>query len=285
MRNVRPLIAPCILLCALSAPAAQAQQRPLTPAPQPSVAAETGSDLKAIKRQLAAMQKLVNGLRAELKAEAAARESLQATVETLRKEMQTTSTSVRALQANTVLDLNGYVTFDNSSGYPTVLFNGINVQVVNGTGATQSVNGLGNLILGYNRARSTDPVCSLGYFITQVECVAHGGVWARSHKSGSHNLVGGDFNAYSSWGGMVFGLENAITAPYASVGGGAGNLALGDLSMIAGGSMNAASGMYATVNGGLSNAASGAFATVGGGSARNAAEPYRWSAGALTQDR
>jgi hypothetical protein len=49
--------------------------------------------------------------------------------------------------------------------------------------------------------------------------------------------------------------------------------------------MNAASGMYATVNGGLSNAASGAFATVGGGSARNAAEPYRWSAGALTQDR
>jgi hypothetical protein len=292
MRNDGSIVAPLLLLAALSALPAQAQQpRPLTPAPQPGTstaaapAANAGGDLKAIKRQLAAMQKLVNGLRAELKSEATARAGLEAAVASLRTQVQAANDAVRALRANSVLDLNGYVSFDNSSGYPTVLFNGINVQVVNGTGATQSVNGLGNVILGYNRPRSTEPLCSLGYFNTQVECVAHGGVWARSHKSGSHNLVGGDYNAYSSWGGLVFGLENAIAAPYAAIGGGAGNVALGDLSAVAGGSMNAASGMYAVVNGGLSNAASGAFASVGGGSARQASDPYRWAAGALTQDR
>jgi hypothetical protein len=292
MRTARPVVAPILLLATL---AAHAQQpRPLTPAPQAappaaapqaSAAADASSDAKAIKRQIAALQKLVNGLRAELKAEASARAGLEATVTSLRKEVQAANDAVRALRANSVLDLNGYVSFDNSSGYPTVLFNGINVQVVNGTGATQSVNGLGNLILGYNRPRSTEPVCSLGYFNTQVECTAHGGTWARSHKSGSHNLVGGDYNAYSSWGGAVFGLENAITAPYAAIGGGAGNQALGDLSSVAGGSMNAATGMYATVNGGLSNAASGAFASVGGGTARQATDPYHWAAGALKQDR
>jgi hypothetical protein len=191
---------------------------------------------------------------------------------------------VRALQANSILDLNGYITFDNSSGYPTVLFNGINVQIVNGTGATQTVNGLGNLIIGYNRPRSTGAVCSLGFLPTEAECIARGGLWARSHKSGSHNLVGGDFNAYSSWGGAVLGLENAITAPYATVGGGAGNRALGDLSAIGGGSLNTASGMYGMVNGGLSNTASGAFATVGGGNARSATEPHDWTAGGFTQD-
>jgi hypothetical protein len=287
MRNGHPIISPVVLLVALCVPGvAPAQQpRPLIPAPQPSVATDAGSDLKAVKRQLAAMQKLVNGLRADLKAEAGARESMQASIASLRKEVQAAYDTLRVLQANSVLDLNGYVSFDNSSGYPTVLFNGINVQVVNGTGATQSVNGLGNLILGYNRPRSTDPVCSVGYLNTQAECTARGGVWARSHKSGSHNLVGGDFNAYSSWGGVVLGLENAIAAPYAAIGGGAGNLALGDLSTITGGSMNSASAMYATVNGGLGNAATAAFATVAGGNARQANDPYDWTAGALTQDR
>jgi hypothetical protein len=230
------------------------------------------------------MQKLVNGLRSQLTAEAAARETMQGTIETLRKEVQAANGGVRALQANSILDLNGYITFDNSSGYPTVLFNGINVQIVNGTGATQNTNGLGNLILGYNRPRSTPPVCSLGFFATEAECLARGGVWARSHKSGSHNLVAGDFNAYSSWGGAIFGLENAITAPYATVVGGAGNSALGDLSTVGGGSLNTASGMYGSVNGGLSNTASGAFSTVGGGNTRAATGSHGWTAGDLKQD-
>jgi len=286
MRITRTMIPLAGLLAGLSAAPLQAQQnRPLSAAPQPGATADAGGEMKAMKRQLAAMQKLVNGLRSQLAAEASARESMQARLEALRKEVDTANAGVRAVQANSILDLNGYISLDISSGYPTVLLNGVNLQVVNGTGATQSINGLGNLILGYNRPRSTEPVCSLGYFNGQAECTARGGVWARNHKSGSHNLVGGDFNGYSSWGGVVFGLENAVTGPYATVLGGAGNRALGDLSAVGGGSLNTASGMYASVNGGLSNNATGAFASVSGGNARSAADSHDWSGGALTQDR
>jgi hypothetical protein len=271
-----------LLVCLAAAPVAHAQQqRPASPAPAP----DPGAELKALKRQVAAMQKAVTTLRAQLDAQTAANASLQSTVESLRRDVDGAQRGVRAMQNNSILDLNGYVRFDISSGYPTIVFDGVNVQVVNGTGATQTTNGLGNLIVGYNRPRTTDPVCSTGPFPTQAECAARGGVWARSHKSGSHNIVAGDFNAYSSWGGVVFGLENATTAPYAGVLGGAGNRAFGDLSSVAGGSLNVASGMYGSVSGGLSNAASGAFGTVGGGNARAAAAPYNWAAGALTQDR
>jgi hypothetical protein len=273
---------PLALLVSLAAiPAAQGQQR----ATPPAAAADPAAELKALKRQLAAMQKTVSGLRAQLDAQAAANASLQGTVEALRKEVDGAQRGVRAMQSNSILDLNGYVRFDVSSGYPTIVFEGVNVQVVNGTGATQTVNGVGNLIVGYNRPRTTDAVCSVGGFATQQECAARGGTWARSHKSGSHNIVAGDFNAYSSWGGVVLGLENAATAPYANVLGGAGNRAFGDLSSVAGGSLNVASGMYGSVSGGLSNAAAGAFASVGGGNARSAGASYNWAAGSLTQDR
>jgi hypothetical protein len=286
MRHARTLVSLAVLLTSLSAAPLQAQQnRPLTRAPQPGATADAGSDFTAMKRQLAAMQKQLGSLRSQLAAEVSARETMQVRIEALRKEVDAANGAVRALRANSVLDLNGYVSFDNSSGYPTVLFNGINLQVVNGTGATQMVNGLGNLILGYNRPRSGEPVCSLGYFDSAAECSARGGVWARSHKSGSHNLVGGDFNGYASWGGVVFGLENVVTAPYATILGGAGNRAVGDLSAVNGGSLNTASGMYATVGGGLSNNATGAFTSVGGGNARSAADSHDWTAGALTQDR
>ena len=288
MRTTHASVAFAGLVLALCAPQAPAQQaRPLTAAPQPAApaaAADNAADLKAIRRQLAAMQKLLNGMRTQLAEDSATVRQMQGSVEQLRKEVQAASNGVRALQANSILDLNGYITFDNSSGYPTVLFNGINVQIVNGTGATQTTNGLGNLIIGYNRARTTTPVCSLGAFATEAECVARGGTWARNHKSGSHNLVAGDYNAYSSWGGTVFGLENAATAPYAVVLGGAGNLAQGDLSSVTGGSLNTASGMYGSVTGGLGNTASGSFAALSGGNTRTAAGSHDWVAGGLQQD-
>src|SRR5581483_782937 len=201
------------------------------------------------------------------------------------KHLDAISRAVKGLQGNSILDLNGYLTLDNSSGYPTALFRGINVQVVNGTGNTQTANGLGNLIVGYNKRRTGQPVCSIGYFATQSECLAQGGAWGSSHKTGSHNIVGGDFNAYSAWGGLIIGVENAINAPYSSVSAGSSNVASGDLSSIAGGSFNTSAAMYSSVGGGLSNMAGAPFATVGGGSSRKAERTYTWKAGGLTQDQ
>ena len=74
----------------------------------------------------------------------------------------------------------------NTSGKTTVRFAGVNVQIVDGTGATQGTqSGLGNLIIGYNESRN-DPKNP-------------------DVRTGNHNLVAGIFNNYSSNGGVVFG--------------------------------------------------------------------------------
>jgi len=110
----------------------------------------------------------------------------------------------------------------------TVVFDGVNVQIVSGAGSTGgAVNGHGNLVIGYNE---------------------NGG---SSHRSGSHNIVVGDYNGYSSYGGIVIGLANSITAPYASVSGGFGNTASGEYSSVSGGHNNIASGEYSSVRGGI----------------------------------
>ena len=41
--------------------------------------------------------------------------------------------------------------------------------------------------------------------INEADCIANGGVWAGTHKSGSHNLVVGNQHNYSSYGGFVAG--------------------------------------------------------------------------------
>jgi hypothetical protein len=246
--------------------------------------ADPAAQIRALKRQVGALQATVNNLRSELAAEAAARQGVQAQLSGIVRRLSSLQDSVRAMQASSVLDLNGYLSFDNSSGYPTAVFRGINVQVVNGLGNTQTVNGLGNLIVGYNRPRVTGASCSLGYYTAQNDCVNSGGIWAPSHKTGSHNLVGGDLNNYSSWGGLVLGSENSISAPFAVVTGGAGNHARGDFSAVSGGSTNSTGAMYSTVTGGSNNTALGPFSSVNGGSQRATAGAHNWAAGGAFQD-
>lgn len=240
---------------------------------------------RSLTRELTALRAELKQLRAERAAVEADRETLQAQLRALREQILAVREDVRGLKANSILDLNGYLTFENSTGYPTAVFRGVNVQVINGTGDTQSANGLGNLIVGYNRAREGTPVCSIGYFSTEAECTARGGRWASSHKSGSHNIVGGDFNSYSLWGGLLLGTQNAINAPFSVVTAGSGNVASGDLSSVTGGSFNTSSAMYGSVTGGLNNTAKGDFSSVSGGSSRLATGSYNWASGALIQPK
>jgi len=249
---------------------------------------DLAAQLRTARQQLAALRK-------QLAAETAARQDLvgqlnalkaqQNQIGALQAQVESLAGEVRGLKANSVLDLNGYLTFDTSNGYPVALFRGINVQIVNGTGETQTANGLGNLIIGYNRPSAGSFVCSLGVADSDAACRGGGGAWAQSHKTGSHNIVGGDFNSYSNWGGIVFGLENAISAPNAVVLSGARNKAGGSMASITGGSYNTASGIYSTVNGGVGNRASGDFSAVAGGTQRSVTGPHDWAAGALFQDQ
>jgi hypothetical protein len=260
--------------------------------PQPS---DPTAEVRALRQELAAARRQVALARTRLAAEDAARQDLaaqlnalkaqQGQISALAKQVEALAREVRSLKANSVLDLNGYLTYDTSNGYPVALFRGINVQIVNGTGRTQSATGLGNLIVGYDQASAGSFICSLGTAESEADCRSAGGVWAQSHKSGSHNIVGGDFNSYSSWGGIVLGAENAILGPYASVLGGARNRAGSSLSSIAGGSYNTTTGIYGTVGGGFGNRALGDLSSVSGGAQRISPGAQDWAAGSLIQDQ
>jgi hypothetical protein len=125
---------------------------------------------------------------------------------------------------------------------PTVQFSGCNVQVVNGMGETKSTNGAGNLVIGYDENRED-----------------------KRQQTGSHNLILGEEQTFTSYGGMVAGLENTISGPLASVLSGVGSTASGERASVTGGYTNDASGDEASIAGGYGNRASIAFASVGGG--------------------
>jgi len=146
---------------------------------------------------------------------------------------------------------------DPNTGYDTVRFEGVNVQIVNGSGTTEgATTGTGNLIIGYNESRETlgEPVdCPDGSYC--------------DYRGGSHVLVIGEGNNYTSdsYGGMVVGSWNETSAPFASISGGNANTASGHHSSVSGGGWSTASGDYAAVSGGIQNRASGEGASVSGG--------------------
>ena len=119
---------------------------------------------------------------------------------------------------------------------------GANLHIINGWNATNTVNGLGNLIVGYNEPRSS----------------------GTNTRTGSHNVVVGMRHNFSQYGGLVVGLLNEINGPWASVSGGTANTAYGASASVSGGAGNIASA-GASVSGGLSNTANGANASVSGG--------------------
>jgi hypothetical protein len=121
---------------------------------------------------------------------------------------------------------------------PTIQFSGVNLQVINGSGSETTINGTGNLILGYDETPGK--------------------------QTGSHNsLFGGISNSYTSYGGIVGGgHNNTISGPYATILGGGENTATGTSDTITGGFSNKATINYATVSGGCSNLAGTGTLTV-----------------------
>ena len=89
-----------------------------------------------------------------------------------------------------------------------------NLVIVSGSGTTNgAVNGFGNLIVGYNKSSSA----------------------TEANRGGSHNIVIGDYHWYTSFGGLVAGRSNKITAPITTVLGGFDNTASGRGSSVGGG--------------------------------------------------
>jgi hypothetical protein len=155
-------------------------------------------------------------------------------------------TRMDTVEANKALLLDPYLSVDpgpiNSLSGPHVILTGANLHIRNGTGATYpAINGVGNLVVGYNEAPLSPS------------------------RGGSHNLIVGPEHNYSSYGGFVAGYENIVIGPYASVSGGELNTASALFASVSGGNLNTASGQYASVSGGYQNTASGDWSSVSGG--------------------
>jgi len=135
--------------------------------------------------------------------------------------------------------------FQNAdSNSKTTIFSGCNMYIQSGSGSTGdsgSLTGLGNLTIGYNSG--VNP----------------------SFQTGSHNLIIGDQNRYTSYGGMVVGSLNAVNAPYSVVVGGYSNSANATGTLVAGGINNTASANGACVTGGDNNVADNVCSSVTGG--------------------
>jgi hypothetical protein len=79
-----------------------------------------------------------------------------------------------------------------------VIIAGANLHIVNGLDTTDSTNGLGNLVVGYNESREFE----------------------EDIRTGSRNVVVGRRHNFSSYGVLVVGDFNTISGEFASVSGG-----------------------------------------------------------------
>lgn len=130
---------------------------------------------------------------------------------------------------------------DTATQGPLIRFTGANVQIVSGERETNAqVNGVGNLVVGYDESRSlpSQKEYSDGRHKDSTLCLKGNGEWKSNHKSGSHNLIVGPYHNYSRYGGFVVGSQNSITGMGASVNGGKDNKARFKYSSLTGGSGN-----------------------------------------------
>lgn len=183
---------------------------------------------------------------------------------------------IRDLEASlvTLRQLNGVLTIENVNDVRTVRLTGVNLQVVNGLDRTESVNGAGNILIGYDEPTTfefTAPLCSRARarngapIANEADCLTAGGVFGVQHKSGSHNLVLGTQNGYSSFAGIVAGRLNYSNEMYGSVLGGADNRASGRFSAVLTAQGSTVRGNNAAILGGIGNQANGSHSTVAGG--------------------
>jgi hypothetical protein len=134
---------------------------------------------------------------------------------------------------------------------PTIQFSAVNVQIVSGAGKTSAaVNGEGNLVIGYDE----NP---------------------KGHaQTGSHDLILGEEQTFTSFGGIDAGKFNTISGEFASVTGGSTNTASAIFASVSGGAVNTASGTAASVTAGEENTASAKKASITGGKKNVAAGIY-----------
>jgi uncharacterized coiled-coil protein SlyX len=237
------------LLALALAPVAQAQKSGGSSSNLEARVTALEGDTTALQTRVTTLESQVASLQNENATQAQQISRLQNDTTALQNTVNSQATQIASLQSADVTLGDRITPLETKTAPLSVsgsdfVISGKNVHIVDGSGFTESTSGLGNLTIGYNASRSP--------MDTDV-------------RTGSHNLILGDLNNYSSFGGLVAGLRNTISARYASVSGGQDNTASGLYASVSGGNQNVANNQYASVSGGQGNTASGLNASVSGG--------------------
>jgi trimeric autotransporter adhesin len=195
--------------------------------------------------QLAALQAGQSQLQVGLDAEASARQQGAADLLTAartyadQKDGETLASAQAYAQDQVAPVADKLVNFSRSGN--DLFITGANLHILNGLGSTETGNGLGNLIVGYNEPRGDG-----------------------DDRTGSHNIVVGQQQNFSSYGGLAAGFHNDILGPFASVTGGTANTASALGAWVGGGQSNTAGDPFASVTGGPSSTGGGIGSPAGG---------------------
>ena len=196
-------------------------------------------DVSGLTAQIASLQASVSSMSAVIKEQDAKIASLETALSDQAAQSADLQGQLDTMASNRVFDLEPFVSVAagdiNGLAGPHIVFNGANVHIQSGSGATNDgglTRGLGNLVIGYNEAP---------YSIRGTE------------RKGSHNLVVGPAHRYSSFGGLVAGSGNAIMGQSASIAGGENNIAVGNFSSISGGTTHQTFGVDNWAGGTLSS--------------------------------
>jgi hypothetical protein len=170
----------------------------------------------------------------------------------LAAQVRTLERRLLELQQHPVLALADVLVLEKGRKCSTVRVIG-NLQIVNGLGRTDTTNGCGNLIVGYNETSLASP----------------------SARTGSHNIILGRYHSHASYACLLTGERNFATAnaPSSCVVGGSESHVEADRSVVVGGRENNANSAGCVIVGGEDNGANGAnySVVVGGGQNRTAA--------------
>ena len=189
------------------------------------------TEVSTLAGEIATLQRDNTALKSQIATVQSQVATLQSDVTTLRGDVATLKSTLTPVSYSP----------KGLNGLPTLTISGANLQIVSGSGSTYATpSGLGNLIIGYDE---------------------HG---SAVKQTGSHNLVLGQQQTFTSYGGVIGGYQNTLSGPLSAVFGQYNTAGAGETS-VTGGVFNTAGGGLSSVSGGESNTASGADSAILGG--------------------
>jgi hypothetical protein len=176
-----------------------------------------------------------------LKAEVAALQNQLAAVQTVNNAQNASVAAVQRqvnlIAVNPVLALGPYVSVNLATdpvSYlpgPNVVFNGVNVHIVDGSGSSTDAgrsqySGLGNLVIGYNEHGSKPSFVGVHNLLMGT---------ANTPEGACNLIVGSENHAFNSVGCVIFGEGNEATTYFSSILGGWNNSVGSETSVVVGG--------------------------------------------------